>query len=91
MSRGAAVARRAVGVLAAVPVVLAGMTWPAVAGIVLAVLIVVAAGCWVLADSGRARRLATLIRAWRGATASPAAPARSAPATRQPQATRNAR
>jgi hypothetical protein len=75
--------------LAAIPVMLAGMTGPAVAGVVLAVHIVVVAGCWVLADSGRARRLATLIRPWRGATTSPAAPARPAPATRQPQATRN--
>ena len=31
--------------------------------------LVVAAGCWVVADSGRARRLTTLISAWRGSTA----------------------
>jgi hypothetical protein len=87
MSRAAAAARRT-GMLAAVPVALAGVSWPAFTGVVLAVLIVVAAGCWVLADSGRARRLATLIRAWRGATASPAVPARPALARRQRQATR---
>jgi hypothetical protein len=30
------------------------------------VALVVAAVCWVIADNGRARRLAELIRAWRG-------------------------
>jgi thiol:disulfide interchange protein len=88
MSRAAAVARRAAGLLAAVPVILARVSLPALAIVVLAVLIVVAAGCWVLADSSRARRLAILIRAWRGATASPAASARPALARPQRQATR---
>lgn len=70
MSRAAPVA----GVLAAIPVALAGMSWLVLAGVFLAVLIAVAAGCWVLADPGRARRLATLIRAWRGTTTLPQHP-----------------
>ena len=88
MSRAAAVARCAAGMLAAVPVMLARVSLPALTIVVLSVLIVVGAGCWVLADSGRARRLTTLIRAWRGTTATPAAPARLTPARRQRQATR---
>ena len=69
MSRTAGLACGAAGALGAVPVALTGMGWPAFAGVVLIVLIVVAAGCWVVADSGRARRLTTLISAWRGSTA----------------------
>jgi hypothetical protein len=76
MSRASAVARRAAGALAVVPVALAGVSWHAVAGVVLAVLIVVAAGCWVLASNGRTRRLAMLIGACRGDTARPVSPGR---------------
>jgi hypothetical protein len=46
------------------------------------VLIVVAAVCWAIADSGRARRLALLIRACRGGASQSAAQSR-APARRQ--------
>jgi thiol:disulfide interchange protein len=88
VSRAAAVTRGTAGVLAAIPVMLARVSLPALAIVALAVLIVVAAGCWVLADSGRARRLAALIRAWRRTTATPAAPARPALARPQRQATR---
>jgi hypothetical protein len=73
VSRAAGVAHRAAGALAAVPAALVGMSWHALAGVALAVLIVVAAGCWVLASNGRTRRLALLIHAWRGETARPAA------------------
>jgi hypothetical protein len=64
------------------------MSWPAFGSVVLAVLIVVAAGCWAIADAGRARRLATLIRAWRSTTAPPAAPATPTLVRQQRQATR---
>jgi hypothetical protein len=73
------------GALAAVPVALAGMGWPALAVVVVVALILVAAGCWVVADSGRARRLAMLIHAWRGTTASAINRARPAAAKQQQQ------
>jgi hypothetical protein len=57
--------RAVVGALAALQVTLAAANWHTLAGVVLSVLIVVVAGCWVIADPDRARRLATLIRAWR--------------------------
>lgn len=82
-------ARRAAGVLTAIPVAVAGVSWHALAGIMVAVIIVVATGCWILASNARTRRLALLIRAWRGTTAQPAArtgrtdpPRRSRPAAR---------
>jgi hypothetical protein len=67
----------------AVPVALAGVGWQAVAAIVLAVVIVVAAVCWAIADVGRARRLATLIRAWRGAATQPVNRGRALPSRRE--------
>jgi hypothetical protein len=59
--------------LATVPAVLAGASWHALAALVVSGLIVVAAVCWAIAAPGRAERLATLIRAWRG-TARPTQP-----------------
>ena len=65
MKKAAAVARRAAaGGLAAVPVAVAGMSWHALAALALAPLIVVLAGCWAIADNGRARRLVQVIRAF---------------------------
>jgi hypothetical protein len=72
------VRRAAGGALTAVPMVVAGTSWHALAALGLAMLIVVAAVCWAIADSGRTRRLAALIRAWRGTTARPAVRARPA-------------
>lgn len=46
---------------------LAGLGVRDLAGALVAVLIVVAALCWVLADEDRSRRLAQIIGAWRGA------------------------
>jgi hypothetical protein len=66
MSGAAATARRAAAVgLAAIPAALAGGSWPVLAALVVATLMVVAAVCWAIADPGRARRLAALIRACR--------------------------
>ena len=79
----AAVRRAAAGGLVAVPVAVAGMSWHVLAALVLALLIVVAAGCWAIADSGRARRLALLIRACRSDPRLPLIPGRQAPAGRQ--------
>jgi hypothetical protein len=58
-------ARWVVGTLATVPVALAGLSAPAMVGTVLVVLIVVAALCWTITDSGRSQRLAMLIHACR--------------------------
>lgn len=67
MKRAVGAARRyAAGSMAAVPAVLAGASWHALAAITAAVLAVVVAVCWAIADPGRARRLSALIRAWRG-------------------------
>ena len=52
--------------------------WHALAALLVAVLAVVAAACWAIADPGRARRLTALIRAWRGTATRPAARARQA-------------
>ena len=74
--------KRAAGALAAVPVALAGVSWHTLARMTLAVLIFTAALCWTITDSGRSggsRRLAMLIRAWRGHVGRPAAPAHRAP------------
>ena len=46
---------------------LAGLGVRDLAGALAAVLIVVAALCWVLADEDRSRRLAQILGAWRGA------------------------
>jgi len=67
----AAVRRAAAGGLAAVPVAVAGMSWHVLVALVLALLIVVAAGCWAIADNGRARRLALLIRSCRSGPGAP--------------------
>jgi hypothetical protein len=70
--------KRVAGALAAVPVALAGVSWHTLAGMTLAVLIFTAALSWTITDSGRSRRLAMLIRAWRGHVGRPAAPAHRA-------------
>jgi hypothetical protein len=81
---GPAVRRATGGALTAVPVAVAGMSWHALVALGLALLIVVAAVCWAIADNGRARRLTALIGAWRGTTTRPPARARPAsPAGRQ--------
>lgn len=71
--------RWAAASLAAVPVVLAGLSVPTAAGTVLVVLIVVLALCWIIRDAGRSQRLAMLIRASRSSAcqqrAVPCAPA----------------
>ena len=46
---------------------LAGLGVRDLAGVLVVVLIVVAALCWVLADEDRSRRLAGILGAWRGA------------------------
>jgi hypothetical protein len=78
--------RRTVASLAAIPIAIAGLSIHAILGMVLAVLIVVAALCWAIADPGRAQRLSMIIAASRGKPrppAMPAAPARSGPETRR--------
>jgi Na+-transporting NADH:ubiquinone oxidoreductase subunit NqrB len=60
-----AVRRAAVGGIAAVPVVVAGASWHALAALLLAMLILVTVVCWIVNDNGRSRRLALLIRAYR--------------------------
>ena len=82
MTRAARVVRRAAAAGLAVPAAVAGVSWHALAALVLAVLIVVVAVCWAIADGSRARRLALLIRACRGGASQPAAQSR-APARRQ--------
>jgi hypothetical protein len=57
---------QAAGTLAAVPVALAGLGWPALAGAALVVLLVIATLCWTISDGERSRRLAMLIDAIRG-------------------------
>jgi len=57
---------RAKIVLAVGLLILAGLGLHALTAGVLIVLIIVAALCWVIVDTGRSRRLAMLIRAWRG-------------------------
>jgi hypothetical protein len=70
VTRAAAVAGRvAAGGLAAVSAALAGASWPVLAVIATAAVLVLAAVCWAIADNGRARRLALLIRACRGDSA----------------------
>lgn len=71
----------------AVPTALAGASWRALSLIVLAVVIATVALCWAIADAGRARRLAALIRAWRGDAMPPASPGHQAPAARGPRRT----
>lgn len=66
MKRAYKTAARTVGALAVVPVALAGLGTPALAGTALVVLIVAAALCWIIADAGRTGRLAMLIDASRG-------------------------
>lgn len=57
--------RHAAGVLAAVPAVLAGLSVRDLAGVLVVVVIVVAAVCWVITDTGRTKRLTMLIKACR--------------------------
>ena len=66
MKRASKTAVRTVGTLAVVPMALAGLGAPALAGTALVVLIVVAALCWTIADTDRTGRLAMLIDASRG-------------------------
>lgn len=67
MKRTAAgVLRWTTGALAAVPAVFAGLSWPVLAGVVVIVVVLVAALCWTITDPGRSRRLAMLITAYRG-------------------------
>jgi hypothetical protein len=63
MKRTLKIILRAVGVLAAVPAALAGLSGPAMAWVVV---VVVVALCWIIADAGRSNRLTKLIRASRG-------------------------
>ena len=56
---------RTAGALAVVPVALAGLDLPALAGTALVMLIVVAALCWIISDADRTGRLAMLIDATR--------------------------
>ncbi len=67
----------------------AGASWHVLAALVLALLIVLAAGCWVIADNGRARRLEALIRAWRSDPGLPLIPGRQASARREWTTARN--
>ena len=64
MKRVATVIRRAAGSASALA--LAGLSWHILAGLAVAVLIVVGTVCWVITDAGRSQRLAMLIKAWRG-------------------------
>jgi hypothetical protein len=87
MSGAAATARRAAAVgLAAIPAALAGASWLVLAALVVATLmVVVAAVCWAIADPGRARRLAALIRACRQPALPATARGRPAATGRRPQ------
>jgi uncharacterized protein HemY len=82
VSRAAAVTRQASAVLASVPAVLVGVSWHALAGILLAAVLLLVTLCWIIASNSRTRRVATLIRAWRGTT-TPATRAGPAPARRR--------
>jgi hypothetical protein len=53
------------GMLASGLAVVTGLSTRDLAAALAVVLIVVAALCWVIKDSARTRRLATLVRAWR--------------------------
>ena len=66
MRRASKIMMQAGGALVAVPVALAGLGWPALAGVALVVVIVVATLCWTISDAERSRRLAMLIDASRG-------------------------
>lgn len=66
MRRVTRVILRATGALTTIPLALAGLSARGLAGIVLIVLIVVAALCWTITDARRSHRLAMLIRAVRG-------------------------
>jgi hypothetical protein len=66
VKRESKTAVRTAGALTAVPLALARLGAPALAGTALVVLIVVAALCWIIADAGRSGRLAILIDASRG-------------------------
>ncbi len=57
--------RWASGALASGLVLTARLSLPDLAGALAVVLVVVLALCWVIKDSARTRRLATLVRAWR--------------------------
>lgn len=68
-------------VAAAVPAVqLARLGLPALVGVLGLAALVLAAGCWVLASDARCERVAKVLGAWRGTTASPAEAAAPDPA-----------
>jgi hypothetical protein len=69
VKRGATrVMRWSTGALAAVPAVFTGFSWHVLAGVVVIVVVLVAALCWTITDPGRSRRLAMLITAYRGSS-----------------------
>ena len=65
---------------------LAGLGVRDLAGALVAVLILVVALCWVLADEDRSRRLAEIVGAWRGARPRAASRAAARPSGRQRRA-----
>ncbi|HEV2377880.1 MAG TPA: Scr1 family TA system antitoxin-like transcriptional regulator [Streptosporangiaceae bacterium] len=63
MKRTATTIQWAAGILAAVSVTLAGLSWHAATAAPAIASVVVAALCWTIADTGRSARLGTLIKA----------------------------
>jgi hypothetical protein len=76
MSGIARAARWAVGALA-------GLSARDLAGVLVLAVLVVIAGCWVLRDEDRSRRLAEIIGSWRGARQAPARTKTASTSSRQ--------